>query len=225
MGRDWLSRRKRDPYYRAAKRDGLRSRAAFKILQIDDRFEILYEGDTVVDLGAAPGGWSQVCRGRVGDTGRVVAVDLVPMHVDGVEFLRGDIADPVFIESLATTVPEAHTVLSDVSPHLSGQRALDHLRSVDIVRQVFTVARRVLRPGGSLVAKVFQGEEFPGLLNELRREFGEVHGHTPKASVAESRETYIVAAGYGLRRSASAPAAGTSRRRAGPPGARGPRRG
>ena len=197
VGRDWVRKRKADRYYRAAKREGFRSRAAFKLLQIDQRFELLYEGDTVVDLGAAPGGWSQVARGLVGDSGRVVAVDLVrPSPLEGVEFVRGDVSDPALPDALAQVVSDVHTVLSDVAPHLSGNRTADHARSAALVRDAFRVAQRLLRPGGCFVAKVFQGEELPALKKELQTVFTEVRVHAPRASLQESRETYLVAKGF-----------------------------
>lgn len=197
MGKAWLRRRRSDRYYRAAKREGFRSRAAYKLLQIDERFELLYEGDTVVDLGAAPGGWSQVASGLVGEAGRVVAVDLVaPPAIPGVEFVRGDITDPELAERLAASVPEAHAVLSDIAPHLSGNRTLDHARSAGLVRDAWRVARRLLRDGGVFVAKVFQGEESEALLEELRPSFERVQGFAPRATRSESREYYIVAKSF-----------------------------
>jgi len=196
MGKAWLRKRRSDRYYRAAKREGFRSRAAYKLLQMDERFELFYEGDTVIDLGASPGGWSQVAKGLVGDGGRVVAVDTVSAPaIKGVEFHRGDITDTALAEVLAESVGEAHTVISDVAPRLSGNRTLDHARSAALVRDAWRIARRVLIPGGCFVAKVFQGEESEALLQELRGEFEKVQGHAPKATLSESREYYLVARG------------------------------
>jgi len=226
MGKAWVRRRKSDRYYRAAKREGFRSRAAYKLLQIDQRFALLYEGDTVIDLGAAPGGWSQVANGLVGPRGRVVAVDLVPpAAIEGVEFVRGDVGDSALEDELASRVLGAHTVLSDISPHLSGNRTLDHARSMASVRDALRVARRVLRPGGCFVAKGFQGEESPALLEELREDFESVQAHSPRASLKDSREYYLVARGFRPRPSGSGPARGTSPLPRPSPVARGPRRG
>src|SRR3990172_5924379 len=226
MGKAWGRRRKSDRYYRAGKGEGFRSRAAYKLLQIDERFALLYEGDTVVDLGAAPGGWSQVARGLVGPKGRVVAVDILPQAaLEGVEFVRGDVADAALEEELAARVPQAHAVLSDTAPRLRGNWTLDHARSMAAVRDAWRVARRILRPGGCFVAKGFQGEESLALLEALREDFDSVHAHAPRASLKESREYYLVAKGFRPRPSGSGPAPGTSPPRRPSPAARGPRRG
>ncbi len=197
MGRAWVKARKRDPYYRRAKSHGYRSRAAFKLIQIDARFDLIYEGDTVVDLGAAPGGWTQVARELVGDAGRVVAVDLVGMRpVAGVETWRGDLTDPAFLGEFAAKVGRVDAVISDMAPRLSGNKGLDHERSVDLARAALAVAVRVLRPKGNFLVKVFQGASFAPFLREVAASFAECRAHAPEASRKESREAYIVAKGF-----------------------------
>ena len=197
VGKAWVKDRRRDPYYRRAKSQGYRSRAAFKLIQIDARFDLIYEGDAVVDLGAAPGGWSQVAKFLVGDTGSVVAVDRIGMRpIDGVEVWRGDLADAAVLEALATRVGSVDVVLSDMAPRLSGNKTHDHHRSVDVARAALAAAHRLLRPGGHFLCKVFQGEELDAFRREVRRHFREVRGHAPEASRKESREFYLVAKGF-----------------------------
>ncbi len=192
-----MKRRKRDVFYREAKAQGYRSRAAFKLIQIDARFDLIYEGDVVVDLGAAPGGWSQVARDLVGDAGRVVAVDRVGLRpVPGVEAWRGDLEDPAFLDVLAAGVGMADVVVSDMSPRLSGHKSLDHARSIELGRRALAAAVRILRPRGHFVCKVFQGEDLGKFRREIARHFDDVHGHTPEASEKASRELYLVATGF-----------------------------
>lgn len=192
-----MKARKRDPYYRRAKAEGYRSRAAFKLIQTDARYDLIYEGDTVLDLGAAPGGWSQVAKVLVGDAGRVVAVDLLGMRpIDGVDLWKGDLADADFLEALAAEVGSVDVVISDMSPRLSGTKSLDHERSLALARAALAAADRMLRPGGNFLCKAFQGpyhEEFRG---EVARRFRSCRVHSPEASRKESRETYIVARGF-----------------------------
>lgn len=193
MGKSWVKARKRDPYYRRAKAEGYRSRAAFKLIQADARFDLIYEGDTVVDLGAAPGGWSQVARYLVGDAGRVVAVDRIGMRpLEGVEVWKGDLADAAFVEALVREVGPADAVISDMAPRLSGNKSLDHARSVELGRIALAVAVRVLRPGGSFLCKVFQGDMLAAFRKDVARAFRSVRIHAPEASRKASRETYVV---------------------------------
>ena len=197
MGKAWVKARHRDPYYRRAKSQGYRSRAAFKLIQIDARFNLIFEGDVVLDLGAAPGGWSQVARFLVGDEGAVVAVDRVGMRpIPGVEVWRGDLSDAEFVDALAAKVGTVDAVLSDMAPRLSGNRTVDHARSVELGRLALSVATRVLRPGGSFLCKVFQGDEFEPFRREAARRFTSCRTHAPEASRKESRETYVVAKGF-----------------------------
>lgn len=198
VGKAWIKARVKDTYYRRAKAEGYRSRAAYKLIQIDRRFRILREGDVVVDLGAAPGGWSQVAREAVGPRGRVVAVDLGGLPpLERVAFVRGDLREPSTREALAATVPEGvDVVLSDMSPRLSGSGSLDHARSVDLAEAALEAAEGVLREGGRFVAKVFQGDLYPAYLRRVQAGFRSARGFTPQASPAGSAEIYVVAQGW-----------------------------
>jgi 23S rRNA (uridine2552-2'-O)-methyltransferase len=198
MPRRFLEERRRDPYYRAAQRSGLRSRAAFKLEFLDDRFHLLQPGAKVLDLGAAPGGWSIVARERTGPRGRVVAVDPRPIDpIDGVRFVRGRVGDPSLVDRLG---PEPFdVVLSDMSPRISGAYATDHARSVGLVQVAFELARAVLRPGGSFVAKVFDGDLLANLERDLGPSFDRVRRTKPPASREPSSELYIIAVGFQSR--------------------------
>jgi len=230
VGRAWVKSRRRDPYYRRAKAEGYRSRAAFKLIQIDGRFDLIYERDVVVDLGAAPGGWSQVAKVLVGDEGRVVAVDRAGMQpIAGVDLWKGDLTDPAFLETLAAEVAPADVVISDMAPRLSGNKTLDHERSLGLARAALTAAERLLRPGGNFLCKAFQGEHLDDFRRAVQARFRTCRGHSPEASRKESREFYLVAKGFrgGLtpRPRAPGPAAGTAPPRPAGRAARGPRPG
>lgn len=197
MGKGWIKARKHDRYYRAAKRQEYRSRAAIKLSQIDRRYGLFRPRDIVVDLGASPGGWSQVARERVGSEGRVIAVDLVPMApIDGVEFLRGDFTDPKTQAKIFEVLGKpAHVVMSDVAPHLSGHRTYDVARSLELADAALSLATRALRPGGTFLVKSFQGEGYRGFLDRVARDFETVKGVKPSASTKESSEIYVLAMG------------------------------
>jgi 23S rRNA (uridine2552-2'-O)-methyltransferase len=227
VGKAWLKRRKHDEFYRAAKKEGYRSRAAFKLIQADARFDLIFEGDTVVDLGAAPGGWSQVAKELVGDEGRVVAVDRVGMMpIEGVDVWRADLEDAAFVETLAAEVGVADVLLSDMAPRLSGNRTLDHARSVGLGRLALQIARRLLAPGGHFLCKILQGEDYQSFLKEVSAHFEVARGHTPEASSKESREIYVVAKEFrGPTPSVLSPSPGRTPLPRGGPGGRGPRRG
>jgi 23S rRNA (uridine2552-2'-O)-methyltransferase len=210
MPRRFVEERRRDPYYRAAQRDGLRSRAAYKVAYLDDRFHFLRSGARVLDLGAAPGGWSVVARERVGPRGAVVAVDPRPIDpIEGVVTVRARVGDPALAGRLG---PESFdVVLSDMSPRISGAYATDHARSVGLVRDALRLALAVLRRGGAFVAKVFDGDLVPALEEELGRSFDHVRRTKPPASREASSEVYLVA--LGLRpRPAPGPDADAGRR-------------
>ena len=195
MGRAWVKARKHDRFYKAAKRQEYRSRAAIKLSQIDLRYGLLRSGDVVVDLGAAPGGWSQVARERVGPKGRVIAVDLVPIiPLDGVETLRGDITLPEVQARLFELLRRpAHVVISDMSPKISGNHALDTARSIALADAVLTFGVRALKPNGTLLVKVFQGDGYPAFLRRLRDHFAAVKGIKPSSSSPRSSEIYVLA--------------------------------
>jgi len=212
MSRRFRAERRRDPYYRAAQAEGLRSRAAFKLGHLDRRFHLLRPGLRVLDLGAAPGGWSLVAAERVGPTGRVVAVD--PRAVEpivGVEFVRGRVGDPRLLLRLGDE--RFDLVLSDLSPRISGAYATDHARSVALARDAFLLARERLAPGGAFVTKAFDGELLPGFERDLATEFARVVRTKPPASREHSSELYVLAFGFRTgpaeddRRSSGAPRA------------------
>jgi 23S rRNA (uridine2552-2'-O)-methyltransferase len=183
-------RDKQDYYYWKAKKEGYRSRAAYKLLQMNRTFKLIREGDLVLDLGATPGGWSQVAA-ELG--ARVVAVDINPMPpLENVTFIRGDITLPETLEKIKEVSPAFDVVMSDASPKISGKWTIDHLRSIDLARASFSIAKEVLKPGGNFVVKVFQGEEIQRFFNELKPYFRFKKFHSPKASRKRSSEVYFV---------------------------------
>lgn len=195
MSKRWLDNRRKDTYYRKAKEEGYRSRAAFKLMQMNERFHLLSKGDTVVDLGASPGGWLQVAKEIVGPSGKVVGVDLQSIaDIEGVVTIRGDMREKSTVEELISAVgEEVDVVLSDMSPDISGNYSMDHARSVHLVEISLEVAVEILKEGGSMVAKVFQGDMLDSLLDQIRPAFDSVKMHSPKASRSSSSEIYIVA--------------------------------
>lgn len=179
-----------------AKAGGWRSRAAFKLTEMNSRDRLLIPGACVVDLGGAPGGWSQVAAKAVGPRGRVVAIDLLEIApISGVTVLRGDFLDPGMQAQVAAALDgrKADVVLSDLSPNLSGIVSADQARAAELVRAALQFCREHLAPGGAFLVKVFQGEEFAALLKEMKSTFHEVRGLKPSASREESRETYLLA--------------------------------
>ncbi|MGI0133114.1 MAG: RlmE family RNA methyltransferase [Thermoplasmata archaeon] len=195
MGRRFVAERRHDPYYRAAQQEGLRSRAAFKLEYLAARFPIFHHGDRVLDLGAAPGGWSLVARETLGDRGGVVAVD--PRGIEpiaGVEVVRGRVGDPELVRRLGPDPFDV--VLSDMSPRISGAYATDHARSVELVSAAFHLARGVLREGGVFVAKVFAGDLLDELQQEIEPAFAKVIRTKPPASRERSSELYLLGIGF-----------------------------
>jgi 23S rRNA (uridine2552-2'-O)-methyltransferase len=197
----WLERQLNDPYVARAKREGLRSRAAYKLAEIDDKFHFLKTGAKVVDLGAAPGGWSQIVAKRVGAAegkGRVVAMDLLEMEeVPGVDFLQLDFLNEKAPQVLRDLLGgRADVVLSDMAANATGHRQTDHLKIMALVEVAAEFAGEVLKPGGTFVAKVLQGGTEALLLAGLKRDFGSVKHVKPAASRADSAELYLVAMGF-----------------------------
>jgi len=196
----WLARQLNDPYVQRARREGYRSRAAFKLLELDQRFRLLRPGARVVDLGAAPGGWTQVAVARVKapERGRVVAVDCLPMQpVNGATVLTLDFLAPDAPAAVAAALGgKADLVLSDMAAPATGHAATDHLRIVALAEAAYAFARSVLAPGGAFVAKVYQGGSEAALLAGLKRDFATVRHAKPPASRAESAELYVVAQGF-----------------------------
>ena len=199
----WLERQLNDPFVQLAKEKGYRSRAAFKLIGIDDEFCILKPGQKVVDLGAAPGGWSQVAAERVRAAeeggGRVVAIDLHGMEpVPGVTVLKKDFYDEDAPEALMRALGDekADVVLSDMAAHATGHRQTDHLRVMALAEAAADFAREVLRPGGAFVAKVLRGGTENALLERLKRDFAQVRHFKPAASRPDSAELFVVATGF-----------------------------
>jgi 23S rRNA (uridine2552-2'-O)-methyltransferase len=193
---EWLRRQLNDPYVVAAKQQGWRSRAAFKLLELDDRFHVIRRDARVVDLGSAPGGWAQVAMRR--GAGKVVGVDLLPMDpIPGATLVLGDFNDPDMPARLAEALGgKADLVLSDMAPNTTGHAATDHLRIMALAELAAAFAREVLAPDGSFVAKVFQGGSERSMLEALKRDFTSVRHAKPPASRKESSELYVVAMGF-----------------------------
>jgi 23S rRNA (uridine2552-2'-O)-methyltransferase len=194
----WLQRHLNDPYVSEAQRRGYRSRAAFKLIEMDDKYGILGRGARVVDLGAAPGGWSQVAVERAGPEGRVIALDINEMEaLPGVEFLQGDFLDPDAPDRLMAALGgPADVVLSDMAAPTTGHAQTDHLRIMALLEAALDFAAEVLVPGGAFVAKVFQGGSERELLARMKRDFAVVRHAKPPSSRKESSEMYVVATGY-----------------------------
>jgi len=188
--KQWLQRHVADPYVRKAREQGYRSRAAYKLLQLNEKESFLKPGATVIDLGAAPGGWSQVAAKKVGPSGKVIAIDLLEIApISGVTVLKGD-----FREALPAGV-EADVILSDLSPNLSGIANVDQARSLELSLGAIDVCRKALKPDGVFVVKAFQGGAFDEFRERLQAAFAKVKVVKPAASRGESRETYAVARG------------------------------
>ncbi len=194
----WLERQLNDPYVREAKAKGYRSRAAFKLVELDDKFHFLKPGARVLDLGAAPGGWSQVAAKRVGAKGSVVAADILEIApLPSVTVLQLDLSDAGALAVLEQALGgQADVVLSDMAASTTGHRATDHIRTIALMEAAFEIAERTLRPGGAFVGKVFQGGATGELLPRIKKVFRDVKHVKPRASRAESVELYLVALGY-----------------------------
>lgn len=194
----WLERQLNDPYVARAKREGWRSRAAFKLIEIDDKYHLLKPGARVVDLGAAPGGWSQVAVKRIGSKGRIIGIDLLDIEpIAGVEFTVMDFLEPDAPEKLRAMLGgPADVVMSDMAANATGHRKTDHLKIVALAELAIEFAREVLAPGGSFVAKVLQGGTEGALLTNLKRDFSLVKHIKPAASRKDSAELYVLATGF-----------------------------
>ena len=195
----WLAEHAADPYVKRAHEEGWRSRAAFKLEEIQRSDRLLRPGLTVIDLGAAPGGWSQFAARTLAGKGRVIALDILEMPaIPGVEFIEGDLTDESVLARLKATLggDKVDLVMSDISPNMMGIAEVDHDRSMHLVELAVDFAAHELRPGGDLLMKVFQGREFQPLIARLRRDFESVKLRKPKASRARSAEVYVLARGY-----------------------------
>lgn len=196
--RRWLERQLNDPYVHAAKSKGYRSRAAFKLIELDSKFHFLKKGARILDLGAAPGGWTQVAAQRIGETGHVVAIDILEMEpMPGVEIFHADLTDPEIPGQLKQALGgPADVVLSDMAASTTGHRATDHLRTTALLEAALDMAADVLKPGGIFIGKAFQGGATGELLARIKKNFHDVKHVKPPASRAESVELYLVAQGF-----------------------------
>jgi len=196
--RRWLERQLNDPYVHAAKKKGYRSRAAFKLVELDTRFHFLKKGARIIDLGAAPGGWSQVAADIVGPTGRIIAIDILEMEpLPGVQIFHADLTDPGIPAQLKEALGgPADVVLSDMAASTTGHRATDHIRTTALLEAGLDLAEDVLKPGGIFIGKAFQGGATGDLLARIKKLFSDVKHVKPPASRAESVELYLVAQGF-----------------------------
>ncbi|TCS38208.1 23S rRNA (uridine(2552)-2'-O)-methyltransferase RlmE [Reinekea marinisedimentorum] len=196
---DWLKEHFDDKYVQMSKQDGYRSRASYKLIELSDKYRLIKPGMTIVDLGSAPGGWSQVAARMVGDNGRVVASDILPMDsIADVEFIQGDFTEEAVYDELLARIGDrpVDLVISDMAPNMSGNAVIDQPAAMYLVELALDMAQSILKPGGSFVAKVFHGEGFDEYVKTVRQHFTKVMMRKPDASRPRSRETYVVATGY-----------------------------
>jgi len=199
--RQWLDRHFNDAYVKKAQQVGYRSRAAFKLLEIQEKDRLIKPGMRVVDLGAAPGGWCQVARDLVGDKGRIIALDILPMDpMAGVDIIQGDFREDGPLEALRNLLggEPVDLVISDMSPNVTGVGSVDQPRAMYLCELALDFARECLKPGGGFVIKVFQGTGFDEYLKSMRQSFGRVVSRKPDASRSKSREIYLVAGNFKL---------------------------
>ncbi len=195
----WLERQLNDPYVAEAKRLGYRSRAAFKLVQLDEKYKFLSKNKVVVDLGCAPGGWSQIAAERLKGTGKLVGLDILPTEpMDGATFVCQDFTEEGATEKLLDLLggEKADIVMSDMAANTTGHQQTDHLRTIGLVEAAYAFAKTVLAPGGIFIAKVFQGGAESSLLSDMKKNFAKVGHYKPDASRDKSPETYVVALGY-----------------------------
>ena len=197
----WLQEHFDDEYVKKAQQEGYRARAVYKLLEIDEKDRLLKPGMTVVDLGAAPGSWSEVAAQRVGNKGRVIALDILPMDsLPGVTFIQGDFREEAPYNALLEALNGAQVdlVMSDMAPNISGMKAVDQPRAMYLAELTLELARKVLKPGGDLLVKVFTGEGLDAFKQELLKDFDKLIVRKPKASRPRSAEIYLLARGYNL---------------------------
>ncbi|MCD6513153.1 MAG: RlmE family RNA methyltransferase [Thermoplasmata archaeon] len=189
----WYRERKKDYYYREAKKAGYRARSSFKLIQIQKRYHVLRRDGIFIDLGASPGGWSQVAA----KYGKVIAVDIASMApIENVVFIKGDITSDEIIERIKEHVVMADAVISDASPNISGNYTMDQARSVWLCENALRIAKEFLKPGGNFVCKIFEGEDYPEFFSKVKENFRMVKPHAPQASRKQSSEKYIIAKGF-----------------------------
>lgn len=197
----WISEHINDPYVQKAQKEGWRSRAVFKLSEIDKRDSLIRPGQRIIDLGAAPGGWSQYGASRIEGHGRILAVDLLKMDaLPDVDFIQGDFTEQVVLDQIQAWLgdEQADLVMSDMAPNMSGMNAVDQPRMMYLAELCLDLAEKVLKPGGSLVVKLFHGEGFDDYVKAVRARFGKVMVRKPDASRPRSRETYLLARNYGI---------------------------
>ncbi|MFK8016662.1 MAG: RlmE family RNA methyltransferase [Gammaproteobacteria bacterium] len=196
----WYDKHVNDPYVKRAQVEGYRSRAVYKLLEIDEREKLIKKGQSILDLGSTPGGWSQVCAKRVGPSGRVLALDLLPMTpIEGVRFEKLDFTEDSALEWVETQSKGGiDLVLSDMAPNITGVRSVDLPRAMYLAELAVDTAKRVLKPGGAFLTKLFHGEGFDDYVKSIRADFEYVKVRKPAASRPKSRETYLVARNYRL---------------------------
>ncbi len=195
----WLDEHVNDPYVKKAQLDGYRSRASYKLIEINEKDKLIRPGSVVMDLGSAPGGWSQVLAPWVGDSGRVIASDILPMDgIVGVSFIQGDFTEEAVYKQILSELngEKVDVVVSDMAPNLSGVNTTDQYSSIYLVELALDMARNVLKPGGSFCAKVFQGVGYEEYAKDVRTSFDKVLVRKPAASRPRSREVYIVGKGF-----------------------------
>ena len=195
----WLNEHVNDPYVKRAQKDGYRSRASYKLLELNEKDKLIRPGMLIMDLGSAPGGWSQVAGKLVGEKGRVLATDILPMDgLDNVDFIQGDFTeDSVFQQILATLDGrQPDLIISDIAPNISGVAVADQAASMYLVELTLDMVRQVLKPGGNYAVKVFQGEGSEAFLKDVRSSFEKVMIRKPEASRPRSREVYLVGKGF-----------------------------
>lgn len=194
----WLKEHFDDQYVKQSQIDGYRSRASYKLLEIQKKDKLFKPGMAVIDLGSAPGGWSQVAQELVGEKGKVIASDILPMSaLPDVVFVQGDFTDELVFDELMSKIDgKVDLVISDMAPNMSGNAAVDIPNAMYLVELALDMARQTLKPGGVFIAKVFQGEGFDALLSEMRKSFSKVYSRKPDASRARSREIYQIGVGF-----------------------------
>jgi 23S rRNA (uridine2552-2'-O)-methyltransferase len=195
----WLERQLNDPYVAEAKRLGYRSRAAFKLIQLDEKFKFLSKNKVIVDLGCAPGGWSQIAVSKLKGTGKLVGLDILPTEpMDGATFVCQDFTEEGATEKLLELLDgqKADVVMSDMAANTTGHQQTDHLRTIGLVEEAYDFAKTVLASGGIFIAKVFQGGAEGNLLADMKKNFSKVSHYKPDASRDKSPETYVVAQGF-----------------------------
>ncbi|MBA4501729.1 23S rRNA (uridine(2552)-2'-O)-methyltransferase RlmE [Marinobacterium marinum] len=195
----WLKEHVSDPFVKQAQKDGYRSRASYKLLALNEKDKLIRPGMLVIDLGSAPGGWSQIASQLVGEKGKVIASDILPMDaLPDVDFIQGDFTEESVFDEIMTVIDErpVDVVISDMAPNLSGVAAADQAGSIYLIELALDMAQQVLKPKGSFVAKAFQGEGYEAFVKQVREHFDTVLIRKPEASRARSREVYVVGKGF-----------------------------